>query len=243
MEKTEDMYLELERLGRVLGVPVPQCHITLETFDKNGEQVSYYKRRSHTWTRNAFNHMFSQLAGKDLDDTTTFAGGFLNIKMTNGTVHHSDKPSCIVNISSTAATYSADDANATSGGYRGPAGNALYGIQVGTGTGAESFEDYVLGTLIDTGNGAGELAYGEQEAHAETYTAGTLTYEADLVRYFNNNSGGAITVAEVALVARGQFVSENQYSLMSRDKLDTGVEVADTGQLKVTITISLIFGG
>ena len=241
--KTEKDYQEFARIGRRLGVPVFEAFLTLEVFDKHGKRTSYHKQRSHSWTRNAYNHLFSQLAAKDLDDPTTFGGGYLNIKKTNGSVVAGDTPSGIGNVG-TDDLNTVDTAQAIMGGYRGPAGNDDYGIQVGTGTNAESFEDYTLQTKIASGNGAGELAYGEGKAHDETYTAGTKTYKVDLVRYFNNNSGGLITVNEMALVTCGYAPTiEGQYWLVARDKLGTGVEVADTGQLKVTYTISLVYAG
>lgn len=242
--KTEKDYQELARLGKVLGVPVFEAFLTLETFDKNGKQTSYHKQRSHSWTRNAYNHLFSQLAGKDTSDST-FVAGKLSMKITGGTIRYGAFPSLVGCINEGSNDpYSVDAVSTNNGGYRGPAGNDNYGIQVGTGTNAESFEDYVLQTKVATGNGATQLAYGEQQAHSVAYTSGTKTLANDLVRYFNNNSGGTIAVTEVALVFDGHVGGvEDQYVLVARDKLGAAVEVADTGQLKVTYTISLVFAG
>lgn len=233
MIKTEKDYKEFAKIGRRLGVPVFEAFLTLEVFDKNGKRTSYRRQRSHSWTRNAYNHMFCQLAAKQATDAGLFEAGKLSIKDIGASIRATN----IIEIKDAAC-------DSVDAGYRGVASTDTHGIVVGTGTGAESFEDYVLGTLIASGNGAGELAYGEQEAHDVSYVSGTKTLSTDLVRYFNNNSGGSITVNEIGLIAE-MFIdgATSRYMMSARDKLGTGVEVADTGQLKVTYTISLVFAG
>lgn len=129
----------------------------------------------------------------------------------------------------------------TSYGYRAPAADDAKGILVGSGTDAETFEDYVLQTKIANGSGAGQLAYVESELHSVSYEAGTKTLKNSLVRYFNNNSGAAIGVNEVGIVYYGYLANTPGNALVSRDKLGTTVSVPDTGQLKVTYTIQLVY--
>ncbi|GAH72404.1 unnamed protein product, partial [marine sediment metagenome] len=62
----------------------------------------------------------------------------------------------------------------------------------------------------------------------------------DLVRYFNNNSGGNVDVNEVALVTNGYFGGAHIW-MQSRDKLGATVTVPSTGQLKVTYTVELTY--
>ncbi len=238
-QKTEERYQEFARIGRILGVPVFEAFLTLEVLDQHGNRLSYHKQRSHSWTRNAYNHLFGQLASKNLDDATPFGGGYLNIKITDGNIRSGVAPSSISNVGS-GTLNTADNAELVMGGYRGPVGNDDYGILVGTGTDAESFEDYVLQTKIAHGTAAGELSHVEGDPHVITYS--TLTLENELKRYFNNNSGGSIGVNEIALVTRGYSASgDNQHFLTARDKLGATVDVPDTGQLKVTYTIQLIY--
>ncbi len=232
--KTEKDYRELARLGKVLGVPVFEAFLTVETFDKNGKRTSYHKQRSHSWTRNAYNLMMSTLATLDGDDAA-FSGGNINFKDTGGTIRQGSYPLLI-----SADGFSVQGAG---GGYRGSATNDDRSILVGTGTNAESFEDVALQTKVVSGNGAGELAYGEGNAVSESYVSGTKSKSAAYVRYFNNNSGGTITITEIALA--GFFLANNNaYNvLVARDKLGSGVAVADTGQLKVTYQIALTYAG
>ncbi|HUV55794.1 MAG TPA: hypothetical protein VMV84_01045, partial [Dehalococcoidales bacterium] len=193
--------------------------------DKDGELIQRHKQRSHSWTRNAYNIMFCQLAGKDGDDVT-FGAGKLCFKKTTGAIDGDDRPCLIGDATVDATTY----------GYRAAAGIVTRGILVGQGEDAESFEDYVLQTPILEGTGANQLNHVTSEAHAISYAA--LTLKNELVRYFNNNSGGDIDVNEVALVTN--YIS-SYCALTSRDKLASTVTIPSTGQLKVTYTIQLTY--
>lgn len=81
-----------------------------------------------------------------------------------------------------------------------PAGNVNYGIVVGTGAVAPTIADYVLGTLIAHGAGAGQLNYGQVAFGAPASDA--TTSQLTITRNFANASGGAITVNEVGLYCR-----------------------------------------
>lgn len=226
----ERQYKQLGKLAGALHLPVIEAFLTLEVFDKDGRLLRRHRQRSHSWVRNAYNIMFCQLAGKNADDDT-FGAGKLSARDTGGIVRYGFSPVSLAGQ---------QDIDQAGYGYRAVGGSDLHGIQVGSGTNAESFEDYALQTLIDDGVGAGELSYVESDAHSITYTAGTKTLKNELARYFNNNSGGTVTVNEVALCGRG-YVGGYYYLLTSRDKLASAVNIPDTGQLKVTYTIQLVY--
>lgn len=230
--KEEQRYQQLRELGQELQIPMLQAFIELEVRDKDGKLLQRQRQRSHSWVRNAYNFLFANLAGKDLDDNT-FGAGLLSLKDTAGAIKWGDS----------AAIWRPDSmpVDGTNYGYRAPAGQDLWGILVGSGGNAESFEAYVLQTQIADGTGAGELAHIESEEHSISYSDTTL--ENELVRYFNNNSGGNVDVNEVALSTRGRAPGSAvlTYYVMSRDKLGATVTVPDTGQLKVTYTVSLVY--
>ena len=228
--KEEQQYREFKKLAQELHVPIPEAFLELEVFDKNGKLIQRHRQRSHSWTRNAYNLMFCELAGKDASDVGLFEGGKLSIKATSGTILAGDTVPYIVS----GAGVSADLLN----GYRAGAGIDTSGILVGSGSDAESFEDYKLQTQIANGTGAGQLSYQQSEAHSISYAA--LTLKNTLIRYFNNNSGAPVDVNEVALVTTGYHTSGQKF-LMTRDKLASTVTVPDTGQLKVTYTIQLTY--
>ena len=230
--KEEKQYEKLRKMGQRLHIPIPEAFWTLEVLDKDGNLLSKHEQRSHSWVRNAYNMMFTHLALKDGDDGV-FGAGLLNTKDTGGATLSGNGPGWADSFSSV------DD---TGHGYRAAAADDDCGILVGSGVNAESFEDYVLQTKIINGTGAGNLSYILSEAHAINYNAGTKVLKNDLVRYFNNNSGGNVSVNEVALVNAGRNMSGGDKDILaSRDKLGTTVTIPDTGQLKVTYTVQLTY--
>lgn len=232
MDKEEQKYERARKLAQELHIPVPLAFLTLEVFDKDGKLIRRHRQRSHSWTRNAYNMLFSTMAGCGCPDST-FEAGKLSGKDTSGAVKYG--------VYCMAQHYTCQDGT-TSYGYRAPATDDDRGILVGSGTDAESFEDYALQTKIAEGSGAGQLNHVLSEAVARSYAAVTQT--STLIRYFNNNSGGSIDVNEVALVPKSSHsegAGYNGFFLMSRDKLASTVSVPDTGQLKVTYTIQLTY--
>ena len=242
--KEEEKYEQLRKLGQELHVPIPVAFLEIEVRDKNGKTISKHRQRSHSWCRNAYNCIFSTIAGKDGDDVA-WGAGLLCWKKTSGVLQTDDAPLGLPWWERNDTNRVTVDDTSFGFGFRAPAANDDYGILVGSGVGAESFEDFALGTPIIEGSGAGQLNHVISEPHAITYTAGTKTLKNDLARFFNNNSGGNIDVNEVALVS-GVGLSGaglNLPVLFARDKLGATITVPDTGQLKVTYTIELVYAG
>jgi len=233
VSEDERLYEELRKLGQRLHIPAPEAFWEIEVRDGSGQITQRFKQRSHSWVRNAYNMMFCYLAGKDLSNNG-FGAGYLSLKDTSNNVRNGSGAVCVSQTSTL---------DGTSMGYRGPAGNDTYGILVGSGINPEDFESYALQAKIANGTGAGQLTYVESEAHAVTWNPGTLTMKNELARYFNNNSGGDVSVNEVALALRGyQPGSSVPYNYMtSRDKLVPTVIVPNTGQLQVTYTVQLTY--
>lgn len=237
--KEEKDYRALSRLGQKLGIPIFEAWLKLEVFEE-GKKIYEHKQRSHSWVRNPYNMMFSQLAGKDADNAT-FGAGLLSVKDTDGNVINGSFALLIGHREGTANDTSVDAAGTGFNGYRAAAADDNYGILVGTGVGAESFEDNALGTKVDEGSGAGQLNHVQGEANVVTYAAGPKTLSNAIVRFLNNNSGGSIVIGEVALVVKGRANNSDTFWMQARDKLGSTVTVPDTGQLKVTYTISLVY--
>ncbi len=128
--------------------------------------------------------------------------------------------------------------------YLASAGISNYGIVVGSGSEVEDFNGYKLSSLIANGTAAGQLTYQIGDSPTVTWDNPSLTFSASWVRYFNNNSGGDISVNEVGLVGNfwiAFYFSGTQKVLVSRDVLASTVTVPDTGQLKVTYTINMTY--
>jgi hypothetical protein len=111
------------------------------------------------------------------------------------------------------------------------AGDATYGIIVGTGTNTPTITDYALQTPIAHGSGAGQLQYGGvtfvQPASDSTTSQFTIT------RGFSNASGSAIAVNEIGLYVKGRAAG-SQYNFMAiRDVIAGGISVPNGQTLTV----------
>ena len=226
--KEEQQFTKLRKLAQKLHVPIPEAFLELEVRDKDGNVIQRHQQRSHSWTRNAYNLRFCELAGKDASDAGLFQGGKLSIKLTSAVIQAGATVPYIV-------PGTGQSADAVASGYRAGAGIDTFGILVGGGDNVESFENYVLQTPIANAT----MAHVASEAHSISYVV--LTLANTLIRYFNNNSGAPVDVKEVALVANGYVTGVNQKFLVTRDKLAATVTVPNTGQLKVTYTIQLTY--
>lgn len=102
-------------------------------------------------------------------------------------------------------------------------GVSSYGLQVGTGTNAESISNTKLQTQVAHGTSAGQLQYGTVTYGAPSTTATTTTFR--VTRVFTNGSGGSITVQEVAIVSEAAFAQTAGF-LLARD-LTGGVAIGN----------------
>ena len=109
------------------------------------------------------------------------------------------------------------------------------GIQVGTGTAAVAITDYAMNTKIVNGSSAGQFVhYGCWVLNPVT---GASSFSYNIERIFQNSSGGSITVNETGLYDHDM----NYYGnfCLIRDKLSSGVAVANGEYLKVKYTITV----
>lgn len=242
--KMEAKYQRLEKLGTELKIPTFRSFLTLEVLGKDGNSIYAHKQRSHSWNRNAYNFLFSQMSAVGLFPTNaTFEAGVVSLKAYSGTTWP--------NVSGWGLNYAAgydEETNlnavssSASAGLMASAAVTEKGIMVGTGVGAEDFEGYVLDNPIVNGSGAGQMDIAQSNLHALTYDVPSKTLTNTLVRYFNNNSSGEIVIGETGLYHRLKFKSAGVQTIMTcRDLLTPAVAVPNTGQLKVTYTIELIY--
>jgi len=207
--------------------PPPTIFVECKVEHQNSGDIYLIQReKCNSWNRNFYNHLAGQmLALSSNTGGTTFGNGALPIKDTSNLTWQS---STVCAYATTAST------------IVGPQG-AYYGIVVGTGTGAESFDGYVLGTPIAHGNAATQLSYTAQTATSGSFDDGTNVWSASLVRVFNNNSGSTIAVSEVGLYRWITPASSERSIMIDRTLLSSAVNVLNGYKLTVTYTITLQF--
>jgi len=144
-------------------------------------------RYSHSVTRNWYNTMMMMCAAMNPTHTSGFSDGRINYKDEGGTIR-STLIHCPVPIDE-----KLDDFD-----Y---GGTTLGGIKIGTGTTAESFDDFVVESPIANGSGAGQLQHSAM-ALAEGWNAGDNYEYRRYTRISTNASGDIINVTESAIYKR-----------------------------------------
>lgn len=211
--ESERLYRKLVRLSKELHIPMPYGFLELKATMPDGRITHWSKQRSHSWCRNAYNQLFAVSGWRK--DGSAWGDGDLTGKKTSGAT--------VAILNAALST-------------RASSGVDTYGILIGTGTTAHSFDDYDVETQIVDGTGTGEMSHVAYEDEELTWVSGTRTLTITLARYFNNNSGGSISVTESAVV--GSY--SGSYYLMARDVF-TAVPVGDTGQFKVVYTNAIVY--
>ena len=117
-------------------------------------------------------------------------------------------------------------------------GDVTNGIVVGTGINAVAMTDYALQTPIAHGNGAGQLAYSGM-VFAAVGTSGSNRV-IDVTRIATNNSGGNISITEIALYITFVYTGPtNGFFCACRDLLSVTVTNGGSKTLKYRFTVAL----
>lgn len=233
---------KFRELGQELHLPVFKFMWKIKNRDGDGNLLHDFEFYSRTWHRNAYNYLASQMMSKN-GDGSSFIGGEISITNTAG-LHQTGARGIGIGYlpSGSSSIPNSTNENPGGAGFLGASGVDTQGIVVGSGTTAENFDDFALDVQINDGTGTGQLSHVEQEAIAENYVGGTLTYTVTHRRFFNNNSGGNIDVNEVGIYAQGRAGNGSGVLFMVvRDVLGSTVTVPDTGQLDASYDISLVF--
>jgi hypothetical protein len=210
-EFTIEKVQRMQALGAVIWKPTLVPYVEMKV-EKDGKVLTHIHKLCESFNRNFFVFL-TMLHGRSGGSGSIFGSGYLTTKNYVGSVSGSQR------VAADMVTV---------------AGDATEGIILGTGTTAESFEHFAAQAKILHGNTSGTLAYQAQADPSHTWTVGTLTWEIDHVRVFNNNSGGLITVNEIVL-----YYSFS--AMVLRDLLAVGVDVPDAAQLTVTYHLQMVF--
>ena len=218
-EERETMKRIDEDCKRLHIMPPPKAFLTLEVITKEGNIREKLTTLSKSWVRNAYNQLTQQMLGlsSTVHGTGVYGAGGLSFKRTNG-----DEIIGSFNFLSVGAV-----------GYAGIINDSGYGIVIGTGITAESFEDYVLATQCTHGTGASQFTHLAGSVTG-IWTGGTKKWTSTITRNFQNGSAAAITVAEIGIYL---YISANTNYLLTRDVLSSTVSVGIGETMKVDYTI------
>jgi hypothetical protein len=144
--------------------------LSWDIVDAYGNILRREEQKSNSFTRNYYNQLCTNAVIPAQTVGTTYAAGSLAKKNTAAAMFTTQIGACEFATSQ--------------------------GIYVGSSVTAESFEDYVIATLIANGSGAGQLVRGTQISNM-LYDSGTKKWTSFASCLFFNQSGGAITINEV----------------------------------------------
>lgn len=201
VEHEEELYRRARVLSRKLKIPFMETLFRVSLVEPDGSRKSVIDRHSRSLVRNFYNRNQFNISGAF--DSGGYVDGALQAKDTSG------DPQALRDMYAQRNL----EVIVSGRGYMANVGEDTQGIQIGTGTTAESFDDYTIETLIDEGAGAGEMRY-SAIAWGEAWNAGGSYYEKNYERVIDNDSGSTIYVSESALI---WFSYYNDEYLMSRD--------------------------
>ena len=122
----------------------------------------------------------------------------------------------------------------------GAAGDDNTGIVVGSGTTAVTISDSKLETQIADGSASGQLDH-DAQANPDDVTTFSDKAEFQIVRRFDNNSGGAISIRELGIYAEQECTGAvTGVFCIARDVLPAAVSIANGADCVVTYTFRII---
>lgn len=214
----------------IIPVAVPIVELPYYRIDVlgDGKELDVKEGEVHSWVRNFYNMMCSQCSGGPAQ-SNVWGDGNINVKDTGGTVRRDN---------TTNRPISQEYNNlegAVQYGYRAIKANDSAGIVVGTdNTPVDVDNDYALVAQVAHAT----LQHGAElmpkpDAYADGY------HSLSLGRYFDNFSGGAITIQEMAIYSYMRL-NVLYYVMLARDVIpDGGLEIPDKAQARVIYTLSL----
>lgn len=236
LEVYDHKLASLRQLSAELGVPcLPDIHIGVKVTSADGEVLEDRYEQGHSWTRIGWSYLHTQMMDSTSNIDYSVAaypdGGYRkgNLAMRNTATGTGLSAGTTVALAGgrSSTTY-------TLSGLQGIINDATRGVTVGRSTIAFHGEDHELGDKIASGTGSGQFSYQAQTAPVTVYNSGAETFTCSYTRLFNNNSGAAIVVNEVGMVATtnaGNF-------LLSRDVLASPVNVPNGAQLTIVVALT-----
>lgn len=228
---TEQDYDTIRELGKKLHIPTPEMFWGFKVEKIDGEVLHEHDERGHSWVRNAYNLLISQMCAIGTGDTT-FGEGLISAKTTTAVIKGGGSYKNPLTVSGLSQPE-------TSGcGFCGGIGDDSIGIVIGKGLTPFNFEQYRLDSIIPNGGGAGQFAYQSFNPIIKEYNVGSKIYKVTHSRVFNNNSSSSITVTEVGIYNK----MVNEYNtLVTRDVLTTPIVVPPASKLTISYNISVAF--
>jgi hypothetical protein len=216
--------------------------VGMTRLDKDRQLIDKRVFESRSWTRHLFDLFFPLMSWTNLANVADI--GSVNRTLSKNTdTNGTQGPMGVLLIAAPpggAGVYLPWCSNTGNGCYAQGGGTDRgqdMGIVIGTSNTAVTPADNKLVTQINHGGAATQMLYGGCEVYGLTFVNpnGSMIIR----RFFENVSGGGITVEEVGIYAGGPTSLANGYFFCIARDVTGGVVVADTELLEVTYTVQI----
>lgn len=188
----ERLYRRANELSRKHKIPFAELLMGVSVIGEDGTRRQVIFRHSRSLVRNFYNRKMNIMVGAN--NASGYTDGGLQAKDTGGAIRELNVMFAQTNIEDNAYPY----------GFAAAAGDSAQGMQIGTGTTAEDFDDYRIETQIAHGVSAGQMGYLGM-VHTHAWYSGPSYYLKNYERTFDNDSGSTINVSEATLVWQNQY--------------------------------------
>jgi len=206
----------------------------LARYDSDRQLIEKRTQPSRSWIKHFFDVTFPLFAQQQLTNIPDVGAN----NRTMGTLSGSPKPNLMVGSpGGSVQQILAAKWNGYSINYYTPLSGQNNGIIVGSNNTAVTTGDNALNTRINHGVAAGELLYGGTEIFGLTFANpnGSFTIR----RFFENVSGGDVTVQECGIYCPGWNAAEYTYQFCIARDITGAIVVATTEILEVTYTVQI----
>lgn len=221
-EHESRVFEEMRPLCKQLDIPLLNAKIGLKVLAPDREVLVDRNFFSHSFTLNQLNSMLTLCCFTYADDSGNFGVGYNSGKDKNGVIQSSGSEQLFT-------TWGVQEA--VDKGFMASITTTSVGTIIGTDNTAEDITDYDLNAAIAHGSGGGQMLHAAS-VHSSGWNAGSSYYWVNYNREFQNDSGGSITVNEMAL-RRFTNTLASYVFVMSRDLISGGQAVADGETLAV----------
>jgi hypothetical protein len=206
----------------------PTVYVGAKVTDFDGNVLMGKEYKANSFNRNFYNFLFSTLCGASYTDTSSFAAGHINLRDIYGTIIASNNNYQFYGMG----------ARNNSNGIPLVWVDVQYGIEIGSGTGIESFDDYKLINKIQDGTSAGRMTYLVGINGGAVYDSEQKKWTITFYRICKNTSGGTVSVTESGLYSKLEATS---VSMWEHTVFPSAIEVPNGSQIEVTYTFEFTY--
>jgi hypothetical protein len=207
----------------------PTVYVRTKISDFNGNVASDDTYKANSFNRNFYNFLLGVFFGASITDNAVFGEGHLNYKDNSGVIN---------SFSSNFSVHGFGGSSEMSGLSLLYTGLVYSGISCGSGTDAENFNGYGLGSQIMNGTSSGRLQYMNTTFGGTSYIPESKKWVFSYSRIFKNLSGASISVGETALYGMPDL---SKYFYYERTLLPEIKTVANNQQIEITYTFEFTY--